>query len=63
MGRFALGVFVGLFIGVAFTVQAAIIGGDDGLLSGWKVVKGTDEVCSDPIVWVSIREIECKHVR
>jgi xanthosine utilization system XapX-like protein len=60
MGRFVLGMVAGLFVGIVFTAQAAIIGGDDGHLTGWKVLKGANEVCSDPFVWVSIREIECK---
>lgn len=60
MSRFVLGMLVGLLVGIVFTAQAAIVGGDDGLLSGWRVLKGTNEICTDPVVWVSIREIECK---
>lgn len=59
MGRFLLGVFVGLAIGVTATASAAVIAGDSGYVLGWSVMKDGSEICSDPFVWTVTREIEC----
>jgi hypothetical protein len=59
MGRFALGLLVGLALGVAATAHAAIIAGDSGYLLGWSILKDGEDNCSDPFVWTATREIEC----
>jgi len=58
MRRFVLGLLIGIFIGAAASSYAAGIFGQ-GTLSGWTVTKDGEEVCSDPSVDGSSREIEC----
>ena len=40
-------------------MNAAQVVGTNGYLTGWSVTKDGDEVCSDPYIWTSTREIEC----
>ncbi|MGB6350635.1 MAG: hypothetical protein WBG10_11480 [Pseudolabrys sp.] len=58
MTRFVWGLFVGLFIGMTASAYAAGVFGS-GTLSGWTVTKDGEEVCSDPDVDTSGKEIEC----
>jgi hypothetical protein len=58
MPRFIAGIVIGLVLGVAATSYAAGIFGE-GTLSGWSVTKDGEEVCSDPSVDTSAKEIEC----
>jgi len=59
MGRFALGLIVGLTIGITSSAIAAQIVGDTGYLMEWDITKEGETICSDPYAWPSIREIEC----
>ena len=58
MLRFISGVILGVFLGVAATALAASISGT-GTLTGWSVVQDGEEVCSDPTVDASSKEIQC----
>jgi hypothetical protein len=58
MTRFAVGVLIGLLLGVAITAQAAGVFGS-GTLTGWSVTKDGEEVCSDPEVDTTSKQIEC----
>jgi hypothetical protein len=58
--RFATGMVVGLALGMSATAFAVVLAGDSGYASGWSVTKDGEEICSDPYVWVSSREIECE---
>jgi hypothetical protein len=59
MRKFVIGMAVGLFIGATVSAWAAGIFGS-GELSGWTVTKDGEEVCSDPSVDASSKEIECE---
>jgi hypothetical protein len=56
--RFLSGVCLGVFIGIAASAYAAGIFGT-GTLNGWTVTKDGEEVCSDPEVDTTSKEIEC----
>ena len=58
MTRFVWGLLVGLFIGMTVSAYAAGVFGS-GTLSGWTVTKDGEEICSDPEVDTSAKEIEC----
>jgi hypothetical protein len=58
MAKFIAGLILGTFLSLAATSWAAGVFGT-GTLSGWSVVKDGDEVCSDPDVDTSSKEIEC----
>mgnify|MGYP001248757880 CR=1 FL=1 len=59
MSRFAAGLVVGLVLGACASVYAAGCFGS-GTAHGWTVVKDGDEVCSDPQIDNSSKEIECE---
>ncbi|MDO8545861.1 MAG: hypothetical protein Q7R68_00740 [Nitrospirales bacterium] len=60
MKQFALGLAVGLLLGIAGASLAAVkIAGDDDYLKGWQVVVKGKKACVDPYVRVSPKEIEC----
>jgi hypothetical protein len=59
MKRYLVGFVAGVLVGGAVSVFAARIVGADGHLSGWEVHVDGEEVCSDPYIWTSTREIEC----
>lgn len=58
MRIFAAGLLLGLVIGGSATAIAAGVFGT-GALNGWTVTKEGEEVCSDPDVDTSAKEIEC----
>jgi hypothetical protein len=58
MARFIAGAMLGLILGMSATAWAAGVFGS-GTLSGWSVTKDGEEVCSDPSVDTSSKEIEC----
>lgn len=58
MAKFIVGVILGLFLGTATTVYGAGAAGP-GASSGCVVAKDRAEVCSDPSVTTSTKEIEC----
>jgi len=60
MKRFIAGVVVGVLIGSGAEALAAAIVGEDGPISGWTVLVEGEEACSDPVVRVRTREIECE---
>jgi len=39
--------------------MAAVIAGNDGTMTGWSVTKDGEEICSDPTISISSKEIEC----
>jgi len=57
--QFAAGLAVGLVLGMTVSAWAAQVVGRNGYLLGWEVTLEGDTVCTDPYVWVSLREIEC----
>jgi len=59
MRKFTGGLALGLALGMAGTAMAAQLTGSNGYITGWYVSIDGDTVCTDPYVWVSIREIEC----
>jgi hypothetical protein len=59
MKRFVAGLLLGLLLGFTGSAFAARMVGDNGYLIGWTVTVGGEEICADPYVWVSTREIEC----
>jgi len=58
MRRFTLGLLAGILIGTAASSYAAGVFGQ-GILSGWTVWKDGEEVCSDPDVDTTAKEIAC----
>lgn len=59
MRKFAAGLLLGLILGGSATAIAAGIFGT-GALVGWTVTMDGEEVCTDPKVDVSTKEIECE---
>jgi len=59
MKKFIAGFFAGIAMTVAVSAFAAKMVGSEGFLMGWEVTKDGEEICSDPYVWASIREIDC----
>jgi hypothetical protein len=59
MRRFLLGFFCGVIASATVGVFAAQVVGGNGWLRGWSIMKDGEEICDDPYVWVSIKEIEC----
>jgi hypothetical protein len=59
MKNLVTGWLFGLATGVVMSAVAAQVVGSDGYLNGWTVTVNGDEVCSDPYVVKSWREIEC----
>lgn len=59
MLRFSTGLVLGLILGSAAASLAAVIGGNDGYLTGWTVTKDGEELCSDPYISFGTQEIEC----
>lgn len=59
MRRYLVGFIAGLATGAALSAFAARMVGGDGHLSGWEVHVDGEEVCSDPYIYTSTREIEC----
>jgi hypothetical protein len=58
MSRFLAGLIVGLVLGACVSAYAASCFGR-GTAHGWTVIKDGDEVCSDPEINDSLKEIEC----
>lgn len=59
MKKFILGFVLGLLFGVVTVAYAAKIVGNDGYLIEWDVKYKGEIICSDPFIWVSIKEIDC----
>lgn len=59
MKKFIMGFLAGLATAMAISAFAAKMVGSNGFLSGWEITKDGEEICSDPYVWVSTKEIEC----
>lgn len=59
MRRALVGFIAGIFVGAAATSFAAKMVGGNGYLIGWTVDVGDEEVCSDPYIWHSTKQIEC----
>ena len=57
--KYLIGFICGMVVGVSGSVFAAKIVGGNGYLMGWDVTVGGEEVCSDPFIWASLREIDC----
>jgi hypothetical protein len=58
MSRFLAGLIVGLVLGACASAYAASCFAH-GTAHGWTVTKDGDEVCSDPEINDSSKEIEC----
>jgi hypothetical protein len=58
MARFAAGLIVGLVLGCCASAYAAGCFGS-GTAFGWTVTKDGDDVCSDPQINNTTKEIEC----
>lgn len=58
MRKLLLGMIAGLILGSSLTAIAAGIFGT-GELTGWTVMKDGEEVCSDPSVDPTSKEIDC----
>jgi hypothetical protein len=58
MLKFLAGLILGILLSLTATSWAAGVFGS-GTLSGWTVSKDGEEVCSDPSVDTSSKEIEC----
>lgn len=59
MKKFIAGFLAGVVATLSITALAAKVVGDNGYLLGWSITKDGEEICSDPYVWTSTREIEC----
>lgn len=57
--RFIAGFLCGALVTAGGAAIAAKIVGSNGYMSGWTVTSDGDEICSDPYVRTSTREIEC----
>jgi hypothetical protein len=58
MSRFAVGLIIGFLLGACASAYAARCIGD-GTAFGWTVTQNGDEVCSDPTIDTTSKEIEC----
>lgn len=54
-----VGFTLGLMTAMALNAAAAQLVGRDGYLDGWTVTKDGDDICDDPYIWKSTKEIEC----
>lgn len=59
MKKFVVGFIVGTIIGNIGLSYASLVIGDGYLHGGWSVTKDGEEICTDPYVYESSREIEC----
>jgi hypothetical protein len=59
MSRFAAGLIIGLLLGACASAYAAGCFGHGGVAHGWTVTKDGDEICTDPDIDDSSKEIEC----
>ena len=59
MKKYLIGFICGMVFGVTGSVFAAKIVGGNGYLMGWDVSVGGEQVCRDPFIWPTLREIEC----
>ena len=59
MKKFIAGFIAGLATALVVSAFAARLVGSDGFLTGWDITKDGEEICSDPYVWTSTKEIEC----
>lgn len=59
MKRFFSGFVFGVMLGATVSAFAAHLVGGNGYLIGWDVTVDGEEVCSDPYVWMSTRQIDC----
>jgi hypothetical protein len=59
MRKYIVGFAVGVALGAAVPASAAVIVGSMGYLWGWTVTVNGNEVCEDPYIWPTLREIEC----
>ncbi len=59
MKNFALGLTLGLLVGMAGTALAVSCSGGDDYLKGWEVIVKGKKACTDPYIRVTSKEIEC----
>jgi hypothetical protein len=59
MRKFMAGLILGLMLGGAAAAFAAEITLQSGYLANWSVIQNGEEVCRDPFVSTSARQIEC----
>lgn len=59
MRKFVYGFVVGVMCAAATGVFAAKLVGENGYLHGWTVEVDGEEVCSDPYIYISSREVQC----
>src|SRR5260370_1389384 len=59
MRKFMAGLILGVMLGGAAAAFAAEITFESGYLANWSVIQNGEEVCRDPFVSTSARQIEC----
>ena len=57
--RYAIGFLVGMLVGTAASALAVNFVGGNGYLINWSVMQEGVEICRNPYVQVTYREIEC----
>lgn len=57
--RYAIGFFVGILVGAGASALAANFVGGNGYLINWTVMEEGVEICRNPYIRVTYREIEC----